>query len=67
MFINYQVKKDSFNRCAIDHLKLLLKDNKTAAVKHMKECFDTPLEESDFLAWLAREVNVNSTVGKTYL
>ena len=32
---------DSFNRCVIDHLKFLLIDNKTVAVKYMKECFDT--------------------------
>ena len=42
----------------MDHLKVLLTDNKTAAVKYMKECFDTILDEPDFLAWLARKVDV---------
>ena len=32
---------DSFNRCVIDHLKRLLRDNQTAAVKYIKECFHT--------------------------
>ena len=50
--------RDSFNKCVTDHLKLLLRDNRTAAVKYMKECFDTLLEEPDFLAWLARKVDV---------
>ena len=49
---------DSFNRCAIDHLKLLIRDNKTTAVKKMRECFDILIEEPDFLAWLARKVDV---------
>ena len=48
---------DSFNRCVVDYLKLLLRDNKTTAVKYMKECFDTLLEGPDFLAWLARKVD----------
>ena len=49
---------ETFNRCVIEHLKLLLRNNKKEAVNYMKESFDTLLEESGFLAWLAKTVDV---------
>ena len=48
----------NFNRCVIEHLKLLLRNNKKEAVNYMKESFDTLLEESGFLAWFAKTVDV---------
>ena len=53
--IDYSFK---FSKCVIGKLRSDLKSNKSAAVECMRSCFDTMLQDDDFLNWLSVAVGL---------
>ena len=51
--IDYSLK---FNQCVAEKLKKDLVNNKRKAVAYMRECFDSMLDDDDFLKWLGTAV-----------
>ena len=51
--IDYSSK---FNQCVVEKLKKDLVNNKRKAVAYMRECFDSILDDDDFLKWLGTAV-----------
>ena len=48
-----RARRLKFNDCIIDKLRGDLKSNKSTAVEYMRTCFDSVLQDNDFLNWLS--------------